>query len=112
MPPPSQSELARQAKAGVERIVKKAKLLASALAPDAPLEFAESYRKKQGLTEPHPRSVGAKRRRRGLLACHPTLAVCFSFNVIGRLGDAFGFFVPAPKAFEDGAKYLLASSYR
>jgi AhpD family alkylhydroperoxidase len=30
------------------------------------------------------------------------LAVCFSFNVIGRLADAFGFFVPGPKAFEDG----------
>ena len=26
------------------------------------------------------------------------LAVCFSFNVIGRLADAFGFFVPGPKA--------------
>jgi AhpD family alkylhydroperoxidase len=40
------------------------------------------------------------------------LAVCFSFNVIGRLADAFGFFVPGPKAFEDGAKYLLARGYR
>jgi len=26
------------------------------------------------------------------------LAVCFSFNVIGRLADAFGFFVPGPEA--------------
>jgi AhpD family alkylhydroperoxidase len=40
------------------------------------------------------------------------LAVCFSFNVIGRLADAFGFFVPSPKAFEAGAKYLLARGYR
>ena len=40
------------------------------------------------------------------------LAVCFSFNVIGRLADAFGFFVPGPKAFENGAKYLLARGYR
>ena len=40
------------------------------------------------------------------------LAVCFSFNVIGRLSDAFGFFVPAPEAFEAGAKYLLARGYR
>jgi hypothetical protein len=31
------------------------------------------------------------------------LAVCFSFNTIGRLADAFGFFVPGPKAFEAGA---------
>ena len=40
------------------------------------------------------------------------LAVCFSFNVIGRLADAFGFFVPGPEAFEGGAKYLLARGYR
>jgi uncharacterized peroxidase-related enzyme len=39
-------------------------------------------------------------------------AVCFSFNTIGRLADAFGFFVPGPKAFEAGAKYLLARGYR
>ena len=36
----------------------------------------------------------------------------FSFNVIGRLADAFGFLVPGPKAFEAGAKYLLARGYR
>ena len=40
------------------------------------------------------------------------LAVCFSFNVIGRLSDAFGFIVPGPQAFEAGAKYLLARGYR
>jgi AhpD family alkylhydroperoxidase len=40
------------------------------------------------------------------------LAVCFSFNVIGRLADAFGFFVPGPEAFEAGAKYLLRHGYR
>jgi AhpD family alkylhydroperoxidase len=40
------------------------------------------------------------------------LAICFSFNTIGRLADAFGFFVPGPKAFEAGAKYLLARGYR
>jgi AhpD family alkylhydroperoxidase len=40
------------------------------------------------------------------------LAVCFSFNVIGRLADVFGFFVPGPEAFEAGAKYLLARGYR
>jgi AhpD family alkylhydroperoxidase len=40
------------------------------------------------------------------------LAVCFSFNVIGRLADAFEFFVPGPEAFEGGAKYLLARGYR
>lgn len=40
------------------------------------------------------------------------LAVCFTFNVIGRLADAFGFAVPGPKAFEAGAKYLLTRGYR
>jgi hypothetical protein len=40
------------------------------------------------------------------------LAVCFSFNTIGRLADAFGFVVPGPSAFEAGAKYLLARGYR
>jgi alkylhydroperoxidase family enzyme len=40
------------------------------------------------------------------------LAVCFSFNVIGRLADAFGFAVPGPEAFKSGAKYLLARGYR
>ena len=40
------------------------------------------------------------------------LAVCFSFSVIGRLADAFGFAVPGPEAFEAGAKYLLARGYR
>jgi AhpD family alkylhydroperoxidase len=39
------------------------------------------------------------------------LAVCFSFNVIGRLADALGFSVPGLEAFEAGAKYLLARGY-
>jgi hypothetical protein len=58
-PPRNELELARQAKAGVERIVEKAKLVASALVPDAPLEFAESYRNKQGLTEKDRKSLNA-----------------------------------------------------
>lgn len=40
------------------------------------------------------------------------LAVCFSFNVIGRLADTFGFAVPGPEALQAGAKYLLARGYR
>lgn len=40
------------------------------------------------------------------------LAVCFSFNVIGRLANTFEFFVPGPEAFASGAKYLLARGYR
>ena len=40
------------------------------------------------------------------------LAVCFAFNTMNRLADAFEFFVPGPKAFETGAKFLLARGYR
>ena len=40
------------------------------------------------------------------------LAVCFCFNVIGRLADAFGFTIPGPDAFQAAAKYLLARGYR
>lgn len=40
------------------------------------------------------------------------LAVSFAFNTMSRLADAFGFFLPGPKAFEAGAKYLLARGYR
>lgn len=41
-----------------------------------------------------------------------SLAVSFSFNIIGRLADSFGFSVPPPRAFDAGAKYLLARGYR
>ena len=40
------------------------------------------------------------------------LAVCFAFNTITRLADAFGFVQPSPHAMEAGAKYLLARGYR
>lgn len=40
------------------------------------------------------------------------LAVAYSFNVINRLADSFGFAVPGPKAFEVAAKFLLAIGYR
>ncbi len=36
-------------------------------------------------------AAGASRRQ-----IEDALAVCFSFNVIGRLANAFGFFVPGP----------------
>jgi AhpD family alkylhydroperoxidase len=52
-------------------------------------------------------AAGASRRQ-----IEDALAVCFSLNVIVRLADAFGFFVPGPEAFEAGAKYLLARGYR
>jgi hypothetical protein len=58
-PPRTEAELARQAKTSVERIVEKSKLLASALVPDAPLTFAESYRNKQGMTEADRKSIDA-----------------------------------------------------
>jgi alkylhydroperoxidase/carboxymuconolactone decarboxylase family protein YurZ len=40
------------------------------------------------------------------------LAVCFTFNTVDRLSRTFGWFVPGPKAFEAGAKFLLARGYR
>jgi uncharacterized peroxidase-related enzyme len=40
------------------------------------------------------------------------LAVCFAFNTTNRLADAFGFFVPGPKGFEAGARYLLSRGYK
>ena len=40
------------------------------------------------------------------------LTVCFAFNTTNRLADAFGFFVPGPKGFESGAKYLLSRGYK
>jgi uncharacterized peroxidase-related enzyme len=40
------------------------------------------------------------------------LAVCAAFNTTDRLGDAFGFEVLSPEAFEAGAKYLVKRGYR
>ena len=40
------------------------------------------------------------------------LAVAFAFNATNHLADALGFSVPGPKAFEVGAKFLLARGYR
>jgi uncharacterized peroxidase-related enzyme len=40
------------------------------------------------------------------------LAVCFAFNTIDRLAEAFELFVPGPEAFEASAKFLLARGYR
>jgi AhpD family alkylhydroperoxidase len=40
------------------------------------------------------------------------LAICFAFDVINRLANAFEFSVPGTKAFEAGAKFLLARGYR
>jgi alkylhydroperoxidase family enzyme len=39
------------------------------------------------------------------------LAVCFTFNTVDRLSRTFGWFVPSPKAFEAGAKFLLKRGY-
>ncbi len=40
------------------------------------------------------------------------LAVCFTFNTVDRLSRTFGWFVAGPKAFNAGAKFLLARGYR
>lgn len=40
------------------------------------------------------------------------LAVAFCFNVIDRCADTFEFYVPGPKGFEPGTKFLLKRGYR
>lgn len=40
------------------------------------------------------------------------LAVCFAFNTVDRLSRTFGWVVAGPKAFQAGAKFLLARGYR
>jgi uncharacterized peroxidase-related enzyme len=40
------------------------------------------------------------------------LAVSLAFNVTDRLADSFAFSVPGPKAFQAGARFLLARGYR
>jgi len=40
------------------------------------------------------------------------VAVAFAFDTMNRLADTFEFSIPEPKAFEAGAKYLLAHGYR
>jgi uncharacterized peroxidase-related enzyme len=40
------------------------------------------------------------------------LAVSFVFNTVDRLSRTFGFVVAGPKAFEAGARFLLARGYR
>jgi uncharacterized peroxidase-related enzyme len=40
------------------------------------------------------------------------LAVCFTFDTMNRLADAFRFSIGTPKAFEAGARYLLSHGYR
>ncbi|MEP6496299.1 MAG: carboxymuconolactone decarboxylase family protein [bacterium] len=39
-------------------------------------------------------------------------AVAFAFNTIDRLADSFGFSVPGRKAFDFGARFLLARGYQ
>ena len=40
------------------------------------------------------------------------LAVCFTFNTVDRLSRTFDWVVRSPKAFQAGAKFLLARGYR
>ncbi len=40
------------------------------------------------------------------------LAVCFTFNTVDRLSRTFGWVVAGAKAFQAGAKFLLARGYR
>ncbi|MBM3273976.1 MAG: hypothetical protein FJZ00_02395 [Candidatus Sericytochromatia bacterium] len=40
------------------------------------------------------------------------LGVCFAFNTIDRLADAFEFAIPGQDAFDAAAKLLLARGYK
>jgi hypothetical protein len=40
------------------------------------------------------------------------LSVCFAFNVLDRLADAFHFHVGDKKSFDAGAKFLLSRGYK
>ena len=40
------------------------------------------------------------------------LAVCFAFNFITRLADAFEFDIPPQSGFDNGAKMLLKRGYQ
>jgi len=40
------------------------------------------------------------------------LHVCFAFNVINRLADAFEFFVGSEASFDAGARHLLTRGYK
>jgi uncharacterized peroxidase-related enzyme len=40
------------------------------------------------------------------------LAVCFAFDITARLANTFGFVLASQRAFDAGAKYLLARGYR
>ena len=46
------------------------------------------------------------------LGVRDALNVCFAFNVITRLADAFKFEVGPKSAFEVGARMLLTRGYR
>jgi uncharacterized peroxidase-related enzyme len=84
----------------------------------APIEepLRATLRMLQKLTRDH--TVDANDMRRVLAAgvspeqVEDALAIGFAFNTTNRLADAFGFFVPGPKGFESGAKYLLARGYK
>ena len=84
----------------------------------APIEepLRATLRMLDKLTREH--AIGAEDMRAVLAAgasraqIEDALAVCFAFNVMNRLADTFGFSVPEAKAFEAGAKFLLARGYR
>jgi AhpD family alkylhydroperoxidase len=74
------------------------------------LRMLRKLTRERSLSADDMRAVLAAGASRGQV--EDALAVFFAFSVIGRLADAFGFIDPGPKAFEAGAKYLLARGYR
>jgi uncharacterized peroxidase-related enzyme len=84
----------------------------------APIEepLRATLRMLRKLTREH--AVGADDMRAVLAAgasrqqIEDALAVGFAFNTMNRLADTFEFFVGEPRAFANGAKFLLARGYR
>jgi uncharacterized peroxidase-related enzyme len=76
----------------------------------ATLRMLRKLTREQAVTVDDIRSVLAAGVSRAQI--EDALAVCFVFNTLNRLAEAFDFLVPGHQAFEAGAKFLLARGYR
>jgi len=76
----------------------------------ATLRMLRKLTREQAVTVDDIRSVLAAGVSRAQI--EDALAVCFVFNTMNRLAEAFEFLVPGHQAFEAGAKFLLARGYR
>jgi uncharacterized peroxidase-related enzyme len=117
----NQCEVCTKTHAGVATLAYQDEAKVSAVLADlktAPIEepLRATLRMLRKLTHNH--AVDADDMRAVLAAgvsreqIEDALAVCFTFNTVDRLSRTFGWVVSSPKAFEAGAKFLLARGYR